>query len=1203
MKGTTLSMLKSTVSALGAETKGRAKITYIAVLLGLAAAFFAALSGSQGSSATVFDNTLSTFTVAGQDVLNQHGNVLEVSSVNGNGGVQVTASTTDSGATITSIQYDAGDGWTNASNFSSSNGTGEVYLAPDSNSNNPNDFHNNTVKVTVNSQNGTEADYLAFVHVAPNNVDTLSSFTVSSDDVEGGLANALPQNSIVTEPAGTTSVDVSAIPTNLGLGSWIEYGSSFNNLNNSSDSGQFTWNVQPGANQLAIRVYASNAYWGEGDYKDYSTTIQVENVNLVDNLVNIDGDGYANGDTYTLPAGNTSIDVSATAVDANLGATVDGTGNNIDVPVGYSDLTVTVNGWDGSTNTYVIHIHRLNNDTTLTSDSVVEGQDGIQNGDTVYVDHTYYDATPSIDILPNDSNASISNYSEPDFYVWGDNYITFDVTAEDGTVEHYSISVYVQNGDTDLDGLSINGDNMNDGNGGWLDSYTLSQHADSVNVEATPIGYNAEATVSGDTGLVNGNNTVTVTVTAEDGTTQDYIVTVYNPSNDTSFADFAINGDSYDAGSTVNLPAGTTDVTVDYLLSDSNASAVITGDSGLVVGDNTLTAVVTAEDGSQNTYTWTLHVYDGDSSLATLTLNGMDTSDGDNIPVTFTDHVDVVAVPTSPNATVEIQGDTGLVLGDNTVTVIVTADDGTQTISYINVYVQNNDTSLSTFTIDGQDATDGAELTLDSGNGFAVVDAVPTDPNAIVTVDGDTGLTISGTSLITVTVSAEDGTEQTYTVSVYAQSGNTDLAQLTLNGYDVEDGAKINVPAGTPAVSVVASAVDSHSTVEVSGASVLHAGDNAISVAVTAENGNVNYEWLHVHVNNSPDTGLVKFTVNGDDVEDGSIYQLPAGTTGVSVVAISSSATSDVNVYGATGLNPGSNRLYVEVKAQNGAVQYYNVNLHVAATVISSDTGLAQFTVNGEAVEDGSIYALPAGTTGVSVVAVAHDSGASVAVYGANGLVAGDNKLFVEVTAADGTVGYQYVTLRVDAAAASSETGLAQLTVNGTDVSNGDTVEVAAGNTSVAVVAGALDSGASVSVAGASGLKVGNNTLTVTVTAADGTVATYSVTLHVAAAPKANKINIALQLKNYKAGSAKLTAAQKAKVRDWVQTAQGFSAGNLVGYVKKGASNANIALAYKRAAALQAYIQGIAGPGAKYSIHVYTTTGKIQAGFRLTGTY
>jgi len=844
----------------------------------------------------------------------------------------------------------------------------------------------------------------------------------------------------------------------------------------------------------------------------------------------------------------------------------------------------------------------MNNDTSFSS-FVVEGQDA-SNGDTIYVDHTYYDNNaPLWDYTLNDSNASVSNVSQPNAYDWGNNTISFDVTAEDGTLESYSVTVYVQNGNTDLDALSVNEDNMNDGNGGWLTSYELINHHTSVSVDAAPIGYNAEWSVDGDTNLVDGHNTVTVTVTAEDGGTQDYVIDVYNPSANTNFTDFTINGDSYNAGSTVNLPAGTTDVTVDYTLESANASAVITGDTGLVLGDNTLTAVVTAEDGTQQTYEWTLHVLNDDSSLSTFTINGLDTSDGDSIPVTFTDHVDVVATPTDSNATVEITGDTGLVLGDNTVTVTVTAEDGSQTVSNVNVYVQNNDTSLSTFTIDGQDVQDGDSITLDSGNGFATVDAVPTDENAIVAVNGDTGLTISGTSNITVTVSAEDGTEKTYTVSVYAQSGNTDLAQLTLNGNVVEDAQYVNVAPNTNAVSVVATAADSHSTVDVVGASGLHAGDNAISIAVTAENGAVSYLWLHVHVNNSPETGLAKFTVNGDQVEDGSIYQLPAGTTGVSVVAVGADNNQDVSVFGANGLIAGNNRLYVEVRAQNGAVQYYNVTLHVAATVISSETGLSQFTVNGDQVEDGSIYALPAGTTSVAVVAVPTDSGASVAVYGANSLVAGDNKLFAEVTAADGTVAYQYVTLRVAAAADSSETGLAQLTVNGTDVNDGDTVEVAAGTNAVAVVASALDAGATVSVAGASALHAGNNSLVVTVTAADGTVATYSVTLHVAAAPVVNKINVALQLFKFKDGSAKLSAAQKAKVRDWTQTAQGFSAGNLVGYVKKGATDAQIALAYKRAAALQKYIQSIAGPGAKYSIHVYTTSTDAQAAFRLTGTY
>lgn len=1098
-------MLKSTVSALGAEAKGRTKITYFAVLIGLAAAFFAALSGSQGSSATIFDNTLQTFTVAGQNVLNQNGAPLELTS-SVNGGVKVVATPNDSGAHVTAIEYDA-----TGTGFTPADADGFVYLNPENGA-----FVNNTIKVTVEAANGNSAPYTAEVHITANANANLSEFTVSSSDVEGGAANALPQNSIVTEPAGTTSVNVSAIPQNAGLGAYVTYTDV--NGAHTSTSGKFTYPVVAGPNTLSVVVHPSDS---NAATKTYTTTIQVEDLSL--STFTVDGNAVVDGDNVTLPDGATSVVVVATATDASLGATVDGAGT-LAVEVGTSDVTVTVNGWDGSTASYVIHLTRKAIDTSLATFSV-EGQDGIENGDTVYLDHTFDGATPVLDIIANDSNASVGTVTAPATYAYGDNVVTFDVTAEDSTVvETYTVHVYVQNGDASLASAAINGNDLSDGNGGFLTTYTLASHASSITVTGAGNGYNSEFTVAGDTDLAFGDNVVTLTVTSEDGATTDTVVTVYNPSNDGSLSSITIDGETYEEGSTVGLPTATTSVTVAYTLTDTvHANAVVTGDTGLVLGDNTLTVAVTTEDGSVVNHTWTLRVQSDDASLATLDVNNNASFDGDSIVLPFTDHVDVAATATDANATVVIAGNTNLEVGDNLVTVTVTAENGVdETVATVNVYVQNNDTSLATFTINGQAATDGASLVLPGGGDSAAVDAVPTDFNAVVTVDGDTGLTISGTSTITVTVTAEDGTTATSTVTVYVQSANGDLAQFDVNGTPAEDGQWIFVDAGTTGVSVAAVAADVHSTVAIDGASGFSAGPNTVTVSVTTEDGSV---VEHV--------------------------------------------------------------VYVKV----------------AATVISSQTGLSQFTVNGDQVEDGSVYHLDAGTTGVSVVAVPWDGLASVTIDGASGLSAGDNTLTVEVTAADGTVEDHVVTLHVAATVISSETGLAQFSVNGTDVADGDTVELAAGTTGVGVAAVAWDNLASVVIAGNSGLKVGNNSLTVEVTAADGTVDTNTVTLHVAAAPKVNKINIALQLKNFKAGSAKLTAAQKAKVRDWTQTAQGFSAGNLVGYVKKGASNAQFVLAYKRAAALQSYISSIAGPGAKYSVHVYTTSTNLQAGFRLTGSY
>ena len=183
----------------------------------------------------------------------------------------------------------------------------------------------------------------------------------------------------------------------------------------------------------------------------------------------------------------------------------------------------------------------------------------------------------------------------------------------------------------------------------------------------------------------------------------------------------------------------------------------------------------------------------------------------------------------------------------------------------------------------------------------------------------------------------------------------------------------------------------------------------------------------------------------------------------------------------------------VTVTAANGAVASYTVTVVVLA--LSSNNNLGTFTVNGSAVSDGSVVVLPKNTTGVSVVALAADAAATVAITGRSNLVEGDNSLVVRVTAANGSVQTFTVTLRVTPR--STDNSLATFTVNGSAVASGDVVTVANGTTSVTVAAVANDVLSVVDVAGRAGLVTGSNTLTVTVTAEDGTTASYSVTLFV----------------------------------------------------------------------------------------------------------
>jgi hypothetical protein len=68
-----------------------------------------------------------------------------------------------------------------------------------------------------------------------------------------------------------------------------------------------------------------------------------------------------------------------------------------------------------------------------------------------------------------------------------------------------------------------------------------------------------------------------------------------------------------------------------------------------------------------------------DTSLATFTINGTPVVDGTGLTVRNATSVTVVAIPTDPDATVTVMGDTELTTGSNHVTVSVIAADGTTT--------------------------------------------------------------------------------------------------------------------------------------------------------------------------------------------------------------------------------------------------------------------------------------------------------------------------------------------------------------------------------------------------------------------------------------------------------------------------------------------------------------------------------------------
>ena len=194
------------------------------------------------------------------------------------------------------------------------------------------------------------------------------------------------------------------------------------------------------------------------------------------------------------------------------------------------------------------------------------------------------------------------------------------------------------------------------------------------------------------------------------------------------------------------------------------------------------------------------------------------------------------------------------------------------------------------------------------------------------------------------------------------------------------------------------------------------------------------------------------------------------------------------------------------------------------ATAISSDAMLSALSLSAGTLDpafEGDVFSYTASVgndvTSTTVSATANDAGASVAINGedtdelAVDLDVGDNAITVTVTAANGDQADYTVTVT---RAASSDASLSALSLSGVTLDPmfaSDTLEYTAdvgsemASTTVEATATAADAGASVSIAPADAnmvemghqvdLAVGDNVITVTVTAADGSTQDYTVTV------------------------------------------------------------------------------------------------------------
>lgn len=487
--------------------------------------------------------------------------------------------------------------------------------------------------------------------------------------------------------------------------------------------------------------------------------------------------------------------------------------------------------------------------------------------------------------------------------------------------------------------ITVNGVTLINGDSTEVDFGTTS-----VDVVVTPTDSGAGYVVKGATGLDTGDNLLDIMVTAADGVSQEetQITVTVLPSNDTSITGIQVDGYAVEANDIVDLDPLTTDVEVDVATSDVNAAVAINGGTDLVPGENDLFITVTAADGvsTQDYYVMLNVLPNTDTSLSTFTVNGSDVSDGDSVDLDpFTTSVDVGVVTADPNSTFVIDGDSNLIVGENTLTVTVTAADDSTTMDYTVTLVvaPSNDASLNTAFIGFTDASgnaasqqvvDGDEVYLPSNTQSVDVSVIPTDSEATFEVQGDSGLQVGSNDLVITITAPDQVAQEIIDVTLIVAVGDVTTSSFNVNGTEVEDGMVLDVDPGTEAVEVMVETTDPLATTELTGDTGLVLGNsNHLVLTVTSVDGTATATY-DVVINVLPYTDATAKTimVNGNEWTDGNPVEVDAGDLSVDVEGNSPGTTFAVT--GNTSNVSGLTTLTVTVTAQDGeTTQSYDVEV------------------------------------------------------------------------------------------------------------------------------------------------------------------------------------------------------------------------------------------------------------------------------------
>ncbi|MDE5587146.1 MAG: cadherin-like beta sandwich domain-containing protein, partial [Bacilli bacterium] len=394
----------------------------------------------------------------------------------------------------------------------------------------------------------------------------------------------------------------------------------------------------------------------------------------------------------------------------------------------------------------------------------------------------------------------------------GENYFEIVVTSESGTEKKYTILINKEASDNNYLGSLF----LSDGeltpefdkettNYGVTVPYTVSE------ITLTGDSEDSQATVTGlDTyTLVDGENTIVITVTSESGLVRTYTVKVTKEETISAYLT-SLEAEGYELDTEFNkelfeyyITVGNevTELDLSYTTEDKNATVVVTGNENFEIGMNEVHIEVTSSDGNL-TEEYILYVnreFSTDNYLSSLLVD-KGTLDPEFDPKTLTysvevdrevEKINVSAIAEDKSATIiSGTGEHNLNIGNNVIQVKVRSSIGITRTYKINVLrKQSSNNYLSILTVSNK----GTALTLtpnfdkltneyaiNAGNdlNFVQIRAEAEDESATVVGSG-TKQIATGSNRYEITVTAEDGSINTYILNITKEvSDNNYLSGL-----------------------------------------------------------------------------------------------------------------------------------------------------------------------------------------------------------------------------------------------------------------------------------------------------------------------------------------------------------------------------------------------------------------------------------------